>query len=215
MTSRTPLGVYGEHRYQVPPLGLPEPGRTPSPEVAARCGSVALFLQRAQAADAGFRPSPSDLSVIAEVCARLDGLPLAIELAAARVRVMPPPALLARLSRRLPLLTGGARNLPARQQTLRATIDWSYELLDEGERALFRRLAVFAGGCTIEAAEAVWADSPGPAAPPRSEGVPPSEGSGEADAVRSAHARAFVQLVEQTEPDLIGPHQGTRWSPRL
>jgi predicted ATPase/DNA-binding CsgD family transcriptional regulator len=164
VTSRTPLHVYGEHQYPVPPLGFPDLDRLPPPEAIARYEAVALFLQRAQAAHAGFRASPADLPAVAEISSRLDGVPLAIELAAARIRVMPPPALLARLDRRLPMLTGGARNLPARQQTIRATIDWSYELLDEHEQALFRRLSVFAGGCTLELAETVCRPSPEPSA---------------------------------------------------
>jgi predicted ATPase len=162
VTSRTPLRVYGEHRYPVPPLGVPDLGRLPSPDAIAGYEAVALFLQRAQAAHGVFRAAPEELPTVAEICARLDGVPLAIELAAARVRIVPPPALLARLDRRLPMLTGGARNLPARQQTLRATIDWSYELLDQHEQALFRRLSVFAGGCTLELAEQVC----GTASPP-------------------------------------------------
>src|SRR5207249_4728926 len=108
-----------------------------------------------QAARPEFAVTNENAAAVAEICHRLDGLPLAIELAAARVRVLPPEALLRRLARRLPLLVGGARDLPARQQALRATIAWSHDLLDEAERVLFQRLAVFAGGCTLEAAEAV------------------------------------------------------------
>ena len=113
-----------------------------------------LFIERAQAVQADFAVTNENAPAVAEICERLDGLPLAIELAAARVKLFPPQALLARLDSRLKLLTGGARDLPARQQTLRNTIDWSYDLLDAGEQALFARLGVFVGGCTLEAAEA-------------------------------------------------------------
>src|SRR5439155_11307651 len=119
--------------------------------------SVALFIARAQAVQPDFTVTNATAPLIAEICHRLDGLPLAIELAAARVRLMDPAAMLARLARRLPLLTGGARDLPERQRTLRATLDWSYALLAPAEQRLFARLAVFAGGFTLDAAEAVCA----------------------------------------------------------
>jgi non-specific serine/threonine protein kinase len=158
VTSRTALSVYGEHQYQVPPLSLPELGHLPPLDELARSEAVALFLQRARAAHAAFHATEEDAPAIAEICTRLDGLPLAIELAAARIRLMPPQALLARLSRRLDVLTGSVRNVPLRQQTLRNTIDWSYGLLDSAEQALFRRLSVFAGGCTFETAATVCGD---------------------------------------------------------
>ena len=154
-TSREPLRLRGEHEYAVLPLALPDARQTTTAEVVSHSPAVALFVQRAHAVRADFSLTDENAPAVAEVCARLDGLPLAIELAAARIRLLSPRAMLSRLERRLPLLTGGARDLPTRQQTLRGTIAWSYDLLDEGERVLFRRLAVFVGGCTLEAIAAV------------------------------------------------------------
>ena len=155
VTSRVALRLSGEHEYAVPPLTLPDPKRLPPLERLAQYEAVRLFIERAQAAKADFMVTNVNAPAVAEICVRLDGLPLAIELAAARSKLLSPEALLARLSNRLKLLTGGARDLPARQQTLRAAIDWSYGLLEPGEQTLFARLAVFAGGCTLEAIEAV------------------------------------------------------------
>jgi predicted ATPase len=155
VTSRSPLHVYGEHEFPVPPLALPDLRTPPSVAAASECDAVALFVQRAAAVQPNFALTPENAPAIAEICARLDGLPLAIELAAARVKLLSPSAMRVRLAKRLQLLTGGARDLPARQQTLRGAIDWSHELLDPAEQRLFRRLSVFAGGCTLEAAEAV------------------------------------------------------------
>jgi predicted ATPase/class 3 adenylate cyclase len=154
-TSRIPLGLYGEHEYSVPPLGLPDPEQPPSVERLTHYEAVRLFVERAQAARADFSVTNDNAPAVAEICVRLDGLPLAIELAAARVRLLPPKVLLARLSNRLKLLTGGAKDLPARQRTLRGAIEWSHDLLEEGEKTLFARLAVFSGGRTLEAIEAV------------------------------------------------------------
>jgi predicted ATPase/transcriptional regulator with XRE-family HTH domain len=164
-TSRAALRVSGEHEYAVPPLALPAAGGPAAPRGGAaaavgRHDAVRLFVERVRGVKADFVLADADAAAVADVCRRLDGLPLAIELAAARVRLFPPQALLARLERRLPLLTGGARDRPARHQTLRAAIAWSYDLLTPAERALFRRLAVFAGGCTAEAAEALAAAAP-------------------------------------------------------
>jgi predicted ATPase/class 3 adenylate cyclase len=153
VTSRVPLHIAGEQEYAVSPLPLPA-AATAIVDLAAN-PAVALFGQRARAAQADFALTAETAPVVAEVCRRLDGLPLAIELAAARVKLLPPAALLARLEHRLPLLIGGARTLPHRQQTLRNTIQWSWDLLQEPEQVLFRRLGVFAGSFTLEAAEAV------------------------------------------------------------
>ncbi|HEX6737279.1 MAG TPA: adenylate/guanylate cyclase domain-containing protein, partial [Vicinamibacteria bacterium] len=155
VTSRTVLRLYGAQEFPVPPLALPDPGPLPPLEALSQYAAVALFIQRAQAAKPDFQVTNATAPLVAEICARLDGLPLAIELAAARVRLLPLPTLLARLEHRLQVLTGGAQDLPARHQTLRGAITWSHDLLDAGEQQLFRRLAVFAGGCTLEAAELV------------------------------------------------------------
>ena len=141
VTSRACLRVYGEQEFPVAPL--------------EQNAALELFVQRAKAARPSFAVSPDNAATLREICLRLDGLPLAIELAAARIKVLSPRSMLARLQRRLQLLTGGALDLPARQQALRKTIDWSHDLLNAAEQKLFRRLSVFAGGCTLEAAEAV------------------------------------------------------------
>ncbi|HEV3205804.1 MAG TPA: protein kinase [Terriglobales bacterium] len=155
VTSRAALHVYGEHEFSVPPLALPDSQSLPSIEALSQYSAVALFVERARAAKPDFELTRENASAIAEICARLDGLPLAIELAAARIKVLSPTSMRARLAGRLQLLTGGARDLPQRQQTLRAAIDWSYDLLNPSEQKLFRRLSVFAGGCTLEGVEAV------------------------------------------------------------
>src|SRR3712207_1170695 len=133
VTSRALLGLYGEHDVLVPPLQLPDPTHLPPLERLSQYEAVRLFIERAHAVRADFTVTNENVPAVAEICARLDGLPLAIELAAARIRLLPPHALLQRMSRRLQLLTGGGRNLPARHQTLRGTIEWSYSLLDPGE----------------------------------------------------------------------------------
>jgi predicted ATPase/class 3 adenylate cyclase len=154
-TSRTPLDAYGEQEYPLGPLPLPDPAHLPTLDQLSQYEAVRLFIERALAVKPDFAITNANAPAVAEICSRLDGLPLAIELAAAHVKVLPPQALLKRLERRLPLLTGGERTRPARQQTMRDAISWSYDLLRLEEQALFRRLAVFPGGCTLEAAEAV------------------------------------------------------------
>ena len=155
VTSRAVLHVRGEQEYAVPPLALPDPKRLPDLVALAQYEAVALFIQRAQAVKPEFQVTNANAPAVAEICTRLDGLPLAIELAAARSKVLPPQALLARLRQRLAVLTSEARDVPARQQTLRSTIEWSYQLLDAEEQRLFRQLCIFVGGCTLQAAEAV------------------------------------------------------------
>jgi predicted ATPase/serine/threonine protein kinase len=155
ITSQSPLHVYGEHEFPVPPLALPDPKSLPPLEILSRLPAVALFVERAQAVKREFALTRENAAAVAAICARLDGLPLAIELAAARIKMLSPSAMLARLESRLNLLTGGARDLPTRQQTLRSTVDWSYGLLNTAEQTLFRRLSVFTGGCTLEGVEAV------------------------------------------------------------
>jgi predicted ATPase/class 3 adenylate cyclase len=154
-TSRAPLGLYGEHELPVPPLTLPDLKLQPPLERLTQYEAVGLFVERARAVKPDFKVTNESAPAVAEICVRLDGLPLAIELAAARIKMLPPKAMLQRLSSRLKLLTGGARDLPERQRTLRATIEWSFALLNEGEQVLFGRLAVFSGGRTLEAIEAI------------------------------------------------------------
>jgi predicted ATPase/class 3 adenylate cyclase len=161
-TSRIRLQVRGEQEYPVRPLRLPDPRRHVDAQSVTQYESVRLFDERALSVKPTFEVTDANAPAIAEICTRLDGLPLAIELAAARVRMLPPEAMLRRLTTRLPLLTGGARDLPLRQQTLRGAIAWSYEMLSEEDQALFRRMAVFAGGASLEAIEAVAAGQ-GPA----------------------------------------------------
>ena len=156
-TSREPLDVPGESRWPIPPLTAPG-AETPAPATADRAlqyEAVRLFVERARAAQASFALTERNAAAVSEICRELDGIPLAVELAAARANVLPVPEILARLRDRFRLLTGGSRTASARQQTLRATVDWSYELLSPEERTLFGRLSVFAGGFTLEAAEAV------------------------------------------------------------
>jgi len=159
-TSREVLRLSGEHVVAVPPLSLPRPASMPGVDGAAESEAVHLFVKRARASLAGFAFTLDNAGAVGAICVRLDGLPLAIELAAARVKHLPPPALLGRLERRLPVLTGGPRDQPARLQTMRDAIAWSHDLLSGEERILFRCLSVFVGGFTLEAAGAV-VGSPG------------------------------------------------------
>ena len=157
VTSREVLHVRTEQEFAVPPLALPDPTHLPALAELAHYAAVTLFMQRAQAARPEFQLTAANAQAIAELCVHLDGLPLAIELAAARINLLPPQALLARLGQRLLVLTSKAQDVPARHQTLRNTIAWSYQLLDAQEQRLFRWLSAFVGGCTLEAIEAVCA----------------------------------------------------------
>jgi predicted ATPase/class 3 adenylate cyclase len=234
-TSREPLNVRGEALYPVPALGLPEPQREPAATLPTQYEAVRLFVERAATVDPAFELTPRNAPAVVEICRRLDGIPLAIELAAARVRGLSVENIAARLDDRFRLLVRGDRTALPRQQTLRALIDWSHDLLDERERALFRRLAVFAGGWTLEAAEAVCSG----------EGVDAGEvldlqsqlvdkslvvldseraryalletvrqyaadrlvQSADGDGARSRHADFFLGLTEKVAPELFGPDQ--------
>ena len=166
VTSRVVLRLSGEHEFPVPPLELPDPRRLPAVDALSQYAAVALFIQRALAVKPDFRVDNANAPAVAEICVRLDGLPLAIELAAARIKLLPPQAMLGRLGHRLELLRGGARDVPDRHQTLRHAIAWSYDLLEASEQALFRRIAVFTRGCTLEATEVVCQAVHDPAADP-------------------------------------------------
>jgi non-specific serine/threonine protein kinase len=186
-TSRAPLHLRQEREVAVEPLEVPAFSTLPPLEELARSGAVALFVERAREAKPSFGLTAENARAVVEICRRLEGLPLAIELAAARVKLFAPRALLGKLEHRLKLLTGGARDLPERQQTMRGAVSWSYDLLDAGERELLCRLAVFAGGCDYEAAEAVCGEGAGRqgsgagqggsrAAPAGGSGWPPTSG---------------------------------------
>jgi predicted ATPase len=165
VTSRAVLRLSGEHEFPVPPLPVPPARVGPDAEAAGQYASVRLFVERAHAAALGFQLTSENAAAVAEICRRLDGLPLAIELAAARIRLLPPTALLARLDDRIGTLTGGARDLPERQRTLRNTLDWSYGLLSPDEQVLFARLGVFAGTFGLPGAEAIAGGAAVPADP--------------------------------------------------
>ncbi len=156
VTSREVLRLRAEHQFIVPPLAISDPKHLPDDQSLAHVPAVKLFIQRAQAIKSDFQVTADNAATIAEICLRLDGLPLAIELAAARIKLLSPHQLLSRLEHRLDVLTSGAQDLPERQQTLRNTLQWSYDLLTEREQRLFRWLSIFVGGCTLEAAEAVF-----------------------------------------------------------
>lgn len=259
VTSRIALRLRGEHEFSVPPLDMPdpaawavapassEPGAPPDKhhkinvEELSRHAAIRLFIERAREVRPDFQLTTTNASTIVEICWRLDGLPLAIELAAARLKLLSPQAILTRLSKRLALLTDGPRDQPERHHTLRAAIAWSYELLRPGERAVFRRIAVFAGGWTFEAAEAVCGpdvdalselsaliDQSLISQREESDGEPrfsqletirefaaeELETNGEADSVREAHARYYIALAERTQREARGP-DAHLWLARL
>ena len=241
-SSREPLRVAGEAVYPVPALAVPENSSGMTVEALARYEAVRLFSERAAAVTASFRLSPQSAAAVIEICRQLDGIPLAIELAAARTRALSVETIAARLNDRFRLLTTGDRTALPRQQTLRALIDWSYDFLTEGERALFRRLAVFAGGWTLEAAEAVASDDIvrdadvldllSALVDKSLVSVEPEGGryrlletvrqyaqerldeSGEVDAVRARHLGYFLGFAEEARPALAGPRQG-EWLTRM
>ncbi|HET7638491.1 MAG TPA: NB-ARC domain-containing protein, partial [Ktedonobacteraceae bacterium] len=155
VTSRAVLHIQGEYEYPVPPLALPQRTQLSANKDLSQYAAVALFLERALAVKPDLAVTQANIQAIAAICVHLDGLPLAIELAAARIKLFPPRALLQRMTHRLDVLTGGVRGAPARQQTLRNTIEWSYNLLDAAEQRLFRRLSVFTGNFTLEAVESL------------------------------------------------------------
>lgn len=205
VTSRGALHLRGEQEFAVPPLALPDPAAHAREDELARYPAVQLFVQRARAVRPDLPLDGAAMATITRICDRLDGLPLAIELAASRVKTLPPQALLARLERQLDILTGGARDLPRRHQTMRATIAWSYDLLDEGEKTLFRRLAVFAGGCTPEAIGALYTalDGPGPEPGPGPGPEPPSVAAmpgGDTLDLDLLAALVDKSLLEQADP---------------
>ncbi len=243
VTSREALHIYAEQEYQVPPLALPDVKRAEPLPTWLHYEAVQLFTQRAQAVKPDFAVTAANVAAVADICVRLDGLPLAIELAAARSKLLSPEMMRIRLENRLGTLVSGPRDLPARLRTLRGTLDWSYELLDEGEKSLLVRLTVFQGGRTLEAAEMVC--GPGLSVAvldglesllnksllrqrEDAEGQPrfymletireyareKLEESGEADLLRSRHAEYFVELAERAEPQLRGADQG-HWCARL
>lgn len=242
ITSREALRLSGEQEYQVPPLSLPAAKMASIQDVTASEAGT-LFVQRVQMVQPHFALSAANAPAIAHICARLDGLPLAIELAAARCKLLTPQALLDRLDSRLNMLTSGPRDVPARQRTLRDTIAWSYNLLDGDEQALFARLAVFRGGCSLEAVEAVCGhglsldvldglaslvdkslvqQKETPGGEPRFVMLETIheyawerlETSGEAEIIHRWHAEYFVTLAERAEPELrLAPH--IRWFQRF
>jgi predicted ATPase len=239
VTSRAVLHLYGEHIFPVPPLPLPTAGPVPSPEHLARIAAVRLFVERARAVQPGFALTPGNAALVAEICRRLDGLPLALELAAAQVQRLDLPTLLARLDARLGLLTGGPWDHSPRQQTLRGAIAWSDDLLSAAERRLFYRLGVFHGGFTPDAAAAVAGDAPpgtlegladqsllqrvaGAGATPRfalletirAYALERLTARGESAAARDRHAAYFLALAERAAPELARADQG-HWLARL
>lgn len=239
VSSRERLGVYGEREYEVSPLAVPEPGRRVSVDLLAGCDSVALFVERARAVNRGFALTEETAVAVAEICRRLDGLPLALELAAARSRQFAPAEMAAQLNDRLELLAKGPRDLPARQQTLRGAFAWSYDLLDIEEQFVFRSLSVFAGGCTRDAAEVVCGQQSSillghlveksllrtedvSGGQPRffmletirAFGLERLLANRELDALGRRHSAFFLQFAERAEPELSGLEQAA-WLNRL
>jgi predicted ATPase/DNA-binding XRE family transcriptional regulator len=236
VTSRTILRVRGEQVLPVPPLSLPDAEALPPMEALAATPAIALFVARAQAMQPEFALTPENAADVAAICRRLDGLPLALELAAARIRLLPLRSLLARLERRLPTLTGGARDLPERHQTLRAALAWSYDLLPDAEQALFRRFSVFAGGATLASVVALMGGAPdenaleelaalldhsllrhtgevagepryGMLETIREYALEQLAASGEQEDTERAHAGHYLAIAEAAEPALRGPEQ--------
>jgi predicted ATPase/class 3 adenylate cyclase len=242
VTSREVLRLNGESNYPVPPLSVPDPKRMPPLERLTQYEAVALFIDRALAVAPDFTVTNENAPAVAEICHRLEGLPLAIELAAARVRVLPPQRMLVELSHRLTFVTGRARDLPTRQRTLRGAIDWSHDLLTGEEQKLFRRLAVFVGGCALEAIESICiladdtrvldtidslvgksllrqAETHGEARFTMLETIREYArerliADGEAEAVQKRHRDYFLALAEKAAPKLLGAEQGG-WFERL
>jgi predicted ATPase/DNA-binding CsgD family transcriptional regulator/DNA-binding XRE family transcriptional regulator len=237
-TSREALQLAGEHRYRVQPLAVPDPDDRAAPAELARSPAVALFVARAHAVEAGFELTVESAATIAQICTQLAGIPLALELAAARVGVLSVEQIRDRLDDCFRLLVGSGRTAPTRQRTLRATLDWSYELLTDAERTVFRRMAVFAGGCELEAAEAVCGndvldvlsglvdkslvlvDAGATAAryrllePIRQYARQQLESSGEAGTAQAGHAAYYTELAEHAEPEIRGRGQ-IAWLERL
>jgi predicted ATPase/DNA-binding XRE family transcriptional regulator len=241
VTSRTVLRLSAEREYPVHPLALPIPGHLPTAEALSRYDSIQLFVQRAQAVNPAFRMTEDNASTVAGICCRLDGLPLAIELAASRTKLFPLPALLEWLSGSLKLLEGGARDVPSRQQTLWNTIQWSYDLLSSEEQALFARLSVFSGGCSLEAAASVCAPEDdldllerltslidkslvrqiGDEEPRfemleilREYAREQLAANGAQESARQRHAAYYLSLAERAEPQFLGSDQ-MRWLDRV
>ncbi|WP_172632048.1 LuxR C-terminal-related transcriptional regulator [Dictyobacter arantiisoli] len=195
ITSRAALHLSGEYEFPVPPLPIPDLAQLPDAQSLGQVAVIHLFVERAHSILPSFELTATNARTIAEICVRLDGLPLAVELAAARIKLLPPQALLARLSHRLTLLTGGARDLPDRQQTLRNTIQWSYDLLTPQEQFLFRQLSVFVAGCTLPALATVC----------RSQGDEIQEPLDVLDGIASLVDKSFVLQTswEREEPRLL------------
>jgi predicted ATPase/class 3 adenylate cyclase len=232
ISSRSALQVSGEQEFPVPPLELPDPANLPPLAQLSQYEAVALFIERARAVKPGFEVTNENAPAVAEICVRLDGLPLAIELAAARIRVLTPQTMLGRLGDRLGLLSAGSRDLPERQQTLRGAIAWSHDMLEEGDRELFARLSVFVGGAAIAEVESVCTGEGGDALTGltslteqslvrQTEGIDgearftmletirefaieQAKERGQWDALRKRHARAFAEIAREASANVMG-----------